>query len=62
MSTPKTRDLDPADIDIIEAKFLDALTPGFEAEFTLDEAEEAGAFREDALSEEDAKESAIEVG
>ena len=62
MSTPKAKDIDPADIEIIEAKLRDALTPGFEAEFTLDEAEEAGAFREDALSEADAKESAIEVG
>ena len=62
MSKPKAKDIDPADIEIIEAKLADALTPGFEAEFTLDEAEEAGAFREDALSEADAKESAIEVG
>ncbi len=62
MSTPKAKDIDPADIEIIEAKLLDALTPGFEVEFTLDEAEEAGAFWEDALSEQDAKESAIEVG
>lgn len=61
MKTPKAKDIDPADIQIIESKFLDALTPGFEAEFTVDEAEEAGAFREDALSEHDAKESAIEV-
>ena len=62
MSIPKPQDIDPQDIDIIAAKFLDAQTPGFEAVFTLDEAEEAGAFREDALSEQDAKESAIEVG
>ena len=60
MSIPKAKDINPADIDIIEAKFLDAATPGFEAAFTLDEAEEAGAFREDALSEQDAKESAVE--
>ena len=61
MNAPKTKDIDPADIEIIEVKFLDAATPGFEAEFSLDEAEEAGAFREDALSEEDAKESAMET-
>lgn len=60
MNAPKAKDIDPADLDIIEAKFLDATTPGFEAAFTLDEAEEAGAFREDALSEQDAKESAVE--
>ena len=58
---PKAKDVDPADIQIIEAKFLDAATPGFAAEFILDEAEEAGAFREDALSEADAKESAVET-
>ena len=51
-------DIDPQDIDIIAAKFLDAQhTPGFAPAFTLDEAEEAGAFREEALSEEDARES-----
>ena len=59
MSNPKPKDIDPQDIDIIESKFLDAQTPGFEAAFTLDEAEEAGAFVEDALSESDAKESAV---
>ena len=61
MNAPKTKDIDPADIEIIEAKFLDAATPGFEAEFSLDEAEEAGAFREDALSEQEAKDSAEEL-
>lgn len=60
MNTSKAKDIEPADIDIIEAKLLDAATPGFEAAFTLDEAEEAGAFREDALSEKDAKESSVE--
>ncbi len=59
MSNPKPKDIDPQDIDIIESKFLDAQVPGFEAVFTLDEAEEAGAFAEDALSESDAKESAV---
>ena len=59
MSNPKPIDIDPQDIDIIEAKFLDAQVPGFEAVFTLDEAEEAGAFVEDALSESDARESAV---
>lgn len=58
MSTPPPPDIDPQDIDIIAAKFLDAQnTPGFAPAFTLDEAEEAGAFREEALSEEDARES-----
>lgn len=54
-------DLNPQSIDIISAKFIDAQTPGFAPEFTLDEAEEAGAFSEDALSETDAKESAEDL-
>ena len=35
----------------------DALTPGFQVELGPDEAERAGAFVEDALSEQDAQES-----
>lgn len=35
-------------------KLTDALTPGYQAEFDPDEAERAGAFREDALNELDA--------
>ena len=61
MSNSKPQDIDPQDIDIIAAKFLDAEKPGFEAVFTLDEAEEAGAFREDALSEQEARDSAEEL-
>lgn len=58
MPTTPPADIDPQDIDVIAAKFLDAQnTPGFAPTFTLDEAEEAGAFREEALSEEDAQES-----
>ena len=58
MPTPPFPDIDPQDIDIIAVKFLDAQNnPGFAPAFTLDEAEEAGAFREEALSEEDARES-----
>jgi hypothetical protein len=44
-------------IDILEEKLRDAMIPGFIASLTLEEAERAGAFREDALSEEDAWES-----
>jgi len=47
--------------EMIDAKMADAMTPGFEAEFTPEEADRAGAFFEDALSEEDAKESAIDL-
>jgi hypothetical protein len=42
---------------IIRAKFLDAETPGFQAEFDPDEADKAGAFVEDALTETEALDS-----
>ncbi|WP_236025866.1 protein TraD [Geomonas azotofigens] len=35
-------------------KLADALTPGFQAELDPEEAEQAGAFHETALTEEDA--------
>jgi hypothetical protein len=37
------------------------MTPGYQAEFDPDEAEQAGAFVEDALSEQDAVESDIDL-
>lgn len=43
-----------ADVDVLREKLTDALTPGYQAEFDPDEAEQAGAFEEDALSEGDA--------
>lgn len=47
--------------DAVVEKLNDAMTPGFEAEFDPDEAERAGAFAEDALSEADALESTIDT-
>lgn len=47
--------------DVIKAKLLDAMTPGYQAEFDPDEAEQAGAFIEDALSEEDALASDVDL-
>ncbi len=38
----------------LREKLNDALTPGYQAEFDPEEAERAGAFREDALNELDA--------
>jgi hypothetical protein len=38
----------------VSEKLQDALTPGYQAEFDPAEAEAAGAFEEDALSEADA--------
>ena len=43
--------------EVVREKMNDALTPGFQVEFDPDEAERAGAFVEDALSEQDAAES-----
>ena len=41
----------------LREKLADAMTPGFQAEFDPEEAERAGSFVEDALSEADAAES-----
>ena len=41
----------------LREKLTDAATPGYQAEFDPEEAERAGAFVEDALSEQDAAES-----
>ncbi len=46
--------------EVIAEKLLDAQIPGFIAEFDPDEAEQVGAFTEDALSEQDALESDID--
>lgn len=42
--------------EVIDQKLRDAETPGYEVSFDPDEAERI-AFREDALSDEDARES-----
>ena len=50
---------EPAELtpdEIIDQKLRDAETPGYEVSFDPDEAERI-AFREDALSDEDARES-----
>lgn len=46
--------------EIIQEKLLDAEISGFQAEFDPLEAERLGAFKEDALSEEDALDSTID--
>ncbi len=46
--------------EIIHEKLLDAEIPGFQAEFDPLEAQMLGAFKEDALSEQDALESTID--
>ena len=47
--------------DALREKLMDAQTPGYQAEFDPEEAERAGAFVEDALSEEDAAASHIDL-
>lgn len=46
---------------VLDQKLRDAMIPGFEVEFDPDEAERAGAFVEDALSEADARDGAIDL-
>ena len=46
---------------VIREKLMDAMTPGFQAEFDPEEAYQAGAFIEDALSEEDAMASDVDL-
>ncbi|MCE7915637.1 MAG: conjugal transfer protein TraD [Nitrosomonas sp. PRO4] len=46
--------------EVITDKLLDAEIPGFQAEFEPLEAERLGAFKEDALSEQDALDSTID--
>jgi|LakMenEpi03Aug12_release.lakeMendotaPanAssembly.Ray.scaffolds.fasta_scaffold4256759_1 hypothetical protein len=58
----KKEDLDQASLrESVHQKMLDMTIPGFVVEFDPDEAEFAGAFEEDALSEEDAYESAFDL-
>ena len=45
---------EPAESAPLREKLIDAQTPGYQAEFDPIEAEAAGAFREDALTEADA--------
>jgi len=47
--------------DALREKLLDAEVPGYQAEFDPEEAERVGAFFEDALSEQDAAESNIDL-
>ena len=42
-------------------KLVDALAPGFQPEFDPHEAEQAGAFVEDALSEQEALDSTVDL-
>ncbi len=50
----------PDTTEIVQEKLLDAEIPGFQPEFDPLEAERLGAFKEDALSEQDALDSTID--
>jgi hypothetical protein len=52
---------DAAAAAVLREKLIDALTPGYQVEFDPEEVEQAGAFVEDALSEQDAAESDIDL-
>ena len=61
-NTDTTAELPPVDdyasaTEALREKLTDAQTPGYQAEFDPEEAERAGAFVADALSEEDAADS-----
>lgn len=55
---PDTNSVDP---EILQQKLLDAQIPGFKAQFEPHEAEMVGAFAEDALNENDALGSVIDL-
>ncbi len=56
-----TIDKDTAAADAFNEKFSDAQnSPGYAAEFDPEEADRAGAFEEDALSEADALASSVD--
>jgi hypothetical protein len=52
---------DQAELAAVTEKMRDAMTPGFEVEVDPREAELLGAFTEDAISEVDAQESAVDL-
>jgi hypothetical protein len=56
-----TIDRETAAADVLNEKLSDAeMSPGFEVEFDPEEADRAGAFEEDALSEADALASSVD--
>lgn len=47
--------------EVLHEKLVDAMIPGYQSELDPVEAEHAGAFVEDALSEQDAAESHVDL-
>ena len=60
MEEDKGNNTEPTIEEIIQQKLQEAEIPGCEVQFDPDEAERI-AFREDALSDEDARESIIDL-
>jgi len=48
-------------VDVLAEKLTDAMVPGAIVEFDPEEAEKIGAFKEDALTEQDALDSGIDL-
>jgi len=67
MSKKKTKSEEPtlndttSAAEVVREKLTDAMTPGYQAEFDPEEADRAGAFVEEALTEQDAAESDIDL-
>jgi len=57
--SPSREELDAIDTTKVKADFMDAV-PGISIEFEPDEADELGAFEEDAMSLEDAMEASTD--
>ncbi len=49
------------DTEVLGEKLADAQIPGFQAEFDPEEAEQIGAFQEDALTEQEALDSDMDL-
>jgi len=61
MYNEKINPTDHKNDDLLKDKLEDAMVPGHVVEFDPPEAEQVGAFQEDALSEDDAMDSAIDI-
>ena len=61
MSSDDDLEVDFERLDVFEEKLRDAAIPGYAAECDPEEAEEMGAFVEDALDEDEAMEAALDM-
>lgn len=61
MTNQADENIEKSTAEVLREKLDDAMTPGYQAEFDPEEAEMVGAFVEDALSEQDAIESGLDL-